>query len=857
MSLKITSSIAGPASNPTDVPDAFTSGQWSVADAQSGGDAVVTVTELPTINAAWIDVLQYDLDGAGSWTPIPGSSGSNATGDFTLSGVFTDGVATDIRIRVVNSDGPSLASDTKSVTTTAGGAYVSPTLTNATSSANGARSFNASVTTNKSGTLYVYVSQNASETEGTITSSGDAQTVSEAGSVPFSGIGILSPSTTYYVHLAFTDGTNTVTASTSSFTTTAEGTDTGTVTATIARDTAPVCAPYGLMLDVAVSGGTVAQSAANAWDPAFSHYTVITDWDDPGAPSDKVVNVPTQWNNLNTSYGFQPSHVYTTPGSYTATVRVYEPDGTLVGEDTVAITVANPNTTFSGNRTILIDPDGTGDNATYPSSQVFTNFPAAFNAARALNSTCRMLFKRGTTTQLTSAVIPKADVDNFYLGAWGSGNRPVIQLPQSNSITAGSSSNAPGSLFKWEDSGGYTIVFDQIDFQGPWNATTETGGQYNLIRSTKRNASRRVIFNDCLVSGFSTAIRDIPYGSLTTGYWVNNCDITNWGDYGLIFFGAGEEILVSITGTAIHQKRDALMGGGGKDFDINQHGPIRIQAGGRTNIEVVDLFSRNGWTVNTAQPTSQPCTRFFFSTQASPSFYPRCNVSRYAAEGGYACVQIKHQNNGGSGGAINMLMDKVLVVATPCTWHPFEVQWTGWTVRNCMVVVPDVPVRNETWRGLFFAFDLGVSRADNPVEIHNTTIINLKSTSSLDGRPAAIDTTINGTKLATDYTFENNAIYQVGGSPSEAIDVDLSTALPTVGGVWTSRWDGERWKAGSGYAAKLTMDTTNVPSGGYVTTAIPNSGSPLVNDGATGLVAHDDLYGTIRSTADRGAAERS
>jgi hypothetical protein len=209
------------------------------------------------------------------------------------------------------------------------------------------------------------------------------------------------------------------------------------------------------------------------------------------------------------------------------------------------------------------------------------------------------------------------------------------------------------------------------------------------------------------------------------------------------------------------------------------------------------------------------------------------------------------------GGGINLCMDKMLLVATPCTWSPFEVQWAGWTVKNCMVFVPNVPVRNEFWRGVFEGSYLNTTRADNPVRIFNMTVVNLKDATNLNGQPANFDSDINGTKIATSYTQENNAIYQVGGSPNEAIDVDLSTAMPTVGGVWTSRWDGERWKAGTGYAAKLTMDTTNVPAAGYVTTAIPGASSPLVNDATTGLTAYDDFYGTVRSSPDRGAVERT
>jgi hypothetical protein len=342
-------------------------------------------------------------------------------------------------------------SPSASITTEAEPAYVAPSLSSETASANGARSFSGSVTTNKAGTLYVYASTNASETQATILASGTPQNVAAAGSVPFSGIGVLTPETTYYAHLAFTDGTNTDTATTASFTTAAQGAGTGSAAATLLRATSPAVAPHGVFFEIGVTGGTVTQAASSAFDPAFSHYTVVTDWDDPTAPSDKVVNVPTQWNDLNTSYGFLPSHVYSTPGTYNPVFRVYEPDGTFVGEDTVEVVVANPDTTFSGTRTILVDPANVGDATNYPNANVVTTWAAAYSALQALNQTGQILLKRGSTTQITSTQQPGTSIDNLYVGAWGPGStRPIIELPATNSITAGSRNSAPGSLFAFE-----------------------------------------------------------------------------------------------------------------------------------------------------------------------------------------------------------------------------------------------------------------------------------------------------------------------------------------------------------------------------------------------------------------------
>ena len=93
------------------VAAAFTIGQWSIADATTGGDAIVTITALPADGGSVITGLQYSIAG-GAWTSFSAAT----TGAYTISG-FTDALATNVNIRSVNAVGNSATSDTKSVTT--------------------------------------------------------------------------------------------------------------------------------------------------------------------------------------------------------------------------------------------------------------------------------------------------------------------------------------------------------------------------------------------------------------------------------------------------------------------------------------------------------------------------------------------------------------------------------------------------------------------------------------------------------------------------------------------------------------------------------------------------------------------
>jgi hypothetical protein len=103
-------SLAAP---PPSVPDAFNPGDWSLAPGDE--EAPVTIHALPNDGDAAISDIEYRLDG-GSWA----SSGS--TSSFTIEGLTND-QAYDVELRAVNSVGSSPASDTKSVTPAAGGAW--------------------------------------------------------------------------------------------------------------------------------------------------------------------------------------------------------------------------------------------------------------------------------------------------------------------------------------------------------------------------------------------------------------------------------------------------------------------------------------------------------------------------------------------------------------------------------------------------------------------------------------------------------------------------------------------------------------------------------------------------------------
>lgn len=98
-------------------PAAFTAGQWSLADAGTGGTLMVTVLALPADGGSAITDIQYQLGGSGPWTSLGGAT----AGSWPISGLV-DGTAYDVRLRAVNAVGPGAAGDSKTATPTAGAA---------------------------------------------------------------------------------------------------------------------------------------------------------------------------------------------------------------------------------------------------------------------------------------------------------------------------------------------------------------------------------------------------------------------------------------------------------------------------------------------------------------------------------------------------------------------------------------------------------------------------------------------------------------------------------------------------------------------------------------------------------------
>ncbi|MEM6421057.1 MAG: PKD domain-containing protein [Pseudomonadota bacterium] len=580
-----------------------------------------------------------------------------------------------------------------------------------------------------------------------------------------------------------------------------------------------------------------------AYDPSFHGLRYAWEFGDPGAVSDKVVNLPAAHNDLNVGYGKEVAHVYARPGRYAVACVVHDEDGTEIGRAEMDVVVGDPEPFYGGPRTILVDPEGRGDPATYPDAAVVTGLQGALETMRASPAPVRILLKRGTVTPWASRIGIDRNVAGVRFGAWGSGPRPVLAADprMEGRVLISVDPNHSGDT-----------VFDGLAFEGPWDATTETGRQITLIEAFQTR-DRAYLMTDCTFRGSGIAVHFVdllPEDRTRAALTLNNCDITGWGDYGVYAGRFTVDQHIAVIGCAIHQHPEAMMGGGGtRDGQRNQHGPLRLSGGGHAYIACSDLFSRNGWSeAGQGLGADQPCLRWNSNTAALRSAGV---VDRVAMEGGFTLVSVANVLGEEPVRGTNIVFDKCLLVGSARTRVIFDIEYTGVTVRNCLIVRPETPMVSLDWIAVFEDF-----RRDDrvyldpgwPVRLYSNTIVNRMG----PGRPLTV---ANGIDDFAVFSDENNVLF-TPNAPGEMREAPglAEAPLETVGGVWTARYLGVR-HLDRGGGAQIEMDRRFATPAGAVRLYAPAPGSPLIGT-AMGTVAADDFFGQLRGDPpDRGAIE--
>ena len=613
----------------------------------------------------------------------------------------------------------------------------------------------------------------------------------------------------------------------------------------ITTTTAPdIVAPAGVFFEATVTDFPVGGPAVGrVYDPRFHEIHYKWEFDDPGSYA-APVNLPAGWNDRNVKYGPDVGHIFRNPGTYTVRCTATHWTSGTSATTTTQVVVADPDTLYSGNRTILVDPANVGDSTTYPSSQVRTTIDSALTAARNLSSSCRVLLKKGVEYN-DDVRLRSGYTNHILIGAWGVGTPPkMIVLSSLGQITIDNDFDA-------------AVTVSGLDFEGDYSALTETGTlPHNCFSKINENNVFYVVF-DCRMSNTGAGIR-IGGGTGAVAI-VEDVSIEEWQDYGV--FGAFGQGKASIAGLKCTQNPAGMGGGGGgKDGifeDRVHHGPIRCSDNsGTAYFGILDLYCNNDW--SSTPPLVQPGMRL--NQNAKPE--PRIFVDRLVSEGSESVALNASDGNPppgtdiGSIGPGNIVVDKMLAIGGYGNGSFVRIEMGGTTIRNSLFIQPNVKrVAGEFRRVLTQKAnpnnDIALNPAE-PVAVYGCTLVNLANAAN-GGRDTEFDGPAGAgwpgfgplSSYFTDLTIENNVRHIPNiGSPVTA-DAPLDTTE-----LFDARNVSYQW------ADALTPDTSFATPDGSVADFRPQVGSAAIGDATTGLVPYDDFYGTVRGpNPSRGAVE--
>jgi hypothetical protein len=460
---------------------------------------------------------------------------------------------------------------------------------------------------------------------------------------------------------------------------------------------ANLIAPAGVHLRASsLSGFNVTEPAGdtNVYDPTQHRITFIWDFGEPGYTPRFTPNIPTAWRNTNVAYGKAVSHVFSSPGNKTVTCFAFDEAGNwgtatyTFGPSGNAGPILDPEVVFAGSKTVCYDPDNNFTGAP-PNAVLRTTISGANSELINAGTQARLMLRRGQTYTIPrgSNGLGKESGTVLHVSAYGTGAAPVV-----NNVTGG---------FTMKDL--VVGAFSDIDMDGGWDPTTETGNAGEIFAGLGRYVNV-LVYHRCRISGMAE-ITTSTTGSPVSDRFYNDTVITAWKDYG-VSFTPGR---VAFMGADVAQHVDALMGiAQGTSSQVptnlgNTHGPFRTGALVHFYAGCSSFFSRNGWSNNGsggALPTlPQNTVRFTPGplTVRTHEVHERCSHEGAGLTIGVQSVGDPESTTYGQ----NRVFDKCLFVGSaygaadlggaPVSNAMFFLRSPGNTVRNCYFYRPNVP----------------------------------------------------------------------------------------------------------------------------------------------------------------------
>lgn len=444
----------------------------------------------------------------------------------------------------------------------------------------------------------------------------------------------------------------------------------------------------------------------NVYDPTAIEIFWSWDFGDGGYEPLVDLNLPLQMRDVNRAYAKRPCHVFHAPGPKTVTLFGYDTKGNwgtatyVFGAGGQSPEIADPDALFVGREVYfsqegIFPPDSAPLNRCTSVSAVNSRLATLWNSGGV--TFARLRLRRGE-----EYVEINGDLGNFrnlYIDSYGDPADPPPKQIRLGTAAGG----APDGPFAISNGAvGSPRIIDQ-DWQGPYDATTETGRRTDaLIRNSSRNGRRHLIHR-VRISGASFYHDNFSPDAFRV---FSDVQITNWQDYGIFINSGGERLSLAILGGDMAQHVDALSGTdhgtANSNFAnlTNRHGPIRVSSMTRDlYVACTSFFSRNGWSSrsgagagDTNPPTlAQACFRHGGSDSASWRNYAtweRCSFE--AGAGGVHFVDLGAQEPS-TAYVSNVLFESNIFVASRDTETLATGKGRGMSARNNYFFVPAVP----------------------------------------------------------------------------------------------------------------------------------------------------------------------
>ncbi|MEM9433523.1 MAG: PKD domain-containing protein [Pseudomonadota bacterium] len=660
-----------------------------------------------------------------------------------------------------------------------------------------------------------------SHTGAAATSSG-VQVVSIAGAQADQVVTGLAAGPSYFFHLLHRDANGNTSNISSTTGVTVSG---ASATINIVRRSALEIAPEAVSFDISLSGfDTSGPSGGDIYDPRLHELYYFWDFGDPGTFS-APVNLKTEHMNSNLAYGPLVGHTFRSQGSYNVSCLVVEPSSGKSATASLTVTVGDPESVFAGSNTIVVDTTGAGD---------ATSFDSAIGQIRGQQNTPRrIILTRGQTFTFSGTSLGGStfsSVPSLHIVASdGAGAKPVIV--------------ANGGIV-WQDTTNSGVnkdfVIQNIQADGGWDSATESGPDRELVHLFV-NPPQHFLIDACEFEGFKLVYKsDGQDPSLFSTYTtINDTVITNWKEYAS-YTNVGHHVL---TGNRMSQDVDALSGGP-RDGTHNTQGPVRFGRPVTTVIHGNDMFSRCGWTTNSAGDfITQPCVRWNSTPQEGAMLNMQCN----ALEGGYGVIELKSGIADANSVRVNALIEKNVLVGNTMSHNIIGLQFGGTTIRNNVMIFPNTPTMPSLNPARFINLSSRGSDPQNfasPIRIYNNNMTSLMVPANFDSgqSAAAVEFDQSNGGAFTNVVSTNNLTYQPNLGQNAYNPVNTTV-------LWTPRYNG--------YDDFLTPARPQYATpANTVATYGAAAGSSALGAATSGLAAYDDLYGNPRpQLPSRGATE--